>query len=256
MECFLIKSAIMKKLFVAILLTSGLSISSYAQLNVGLKLNGTLNNFFFKDADNIKFIRYNYADSDLFGLGGGTMANYKLSRRFSIQSELIYDAVNARFAKWVYYSNWNGDRDRSGNDFSVKMRYLEIPLLGKISFGRKVTFDLFAGGFAGFLLRAKQSTSSGQLNLPEDVIYYPYTNAPYHVQKSIDYAPHDARAQYTTFNAGVLAGLGMTIRDALVFELRIKRGLVNINKADDGKMHTIQGQFTVGYYIFRQKKKL
>ncbi len=248
----------MKKLFLTILFFAAISASSYAQLNIGLKLSGTANNFLFKNADNIKYEQHYYADSDLSGLGGGAMANYKLTQRFSIQSELIFDAVNVRFTKWVYYSNWNGDRNRSGNDFSVEMQYLEIPLSGKISFGRKVTFNLVAGGFAGYLLRAKQSTSSGQLNLPEDVIYYPYPNDPYpyYVQKSIDYAPHDVRAHYTTFNAGVLAGLGMTVRDALVFELRIKKGLVNINKADDGKMHTIQAQFTVGYYMFRQKKKL
>ncbi len=133
------------------------------------------------------------------------MANYKLSRRFSIQSELIYDALNSRYVKFIYYTGWNGDLNFVVNDFSLKMKYLEIPVLAKISFGRKATFDLFAGGFAGCLLTAKQSTYSDKLYVPEDVQSYP-VQEPY--PKTIDYPPHSVRTDYTAFNAGILVGCG------------------------------------------------
>jgi hypothetical protein len=133
------------------------------------------------------------------------------------------------------------------------MNYLEIPCMGKISFGDEITFDVLAGAYVGYLLSAKQSIDNAQLEMPVDTIYQgSYGPEP----KRIDYPIHNVRSDYTTFNAGVLVGMGVTIHDKVTLEICLNRGLVNINKMGSAKINTIQTQVSVGWYMFRHKKKV
>ena len=241
----------MKKVLLFILFT-GLVNTSFAQLNLGLRLNWNASKFVFKTPDNQEISASSQGFRSMFGLSGGIMGNYKMNSHFSLQSEILFDAMNACYYKTEYYTNDNGDYKAATNDFSVEMQYLEMPLIGKMSFGNAVTFDLFAGGFIGYKLSAKKSTQDGQLNLPQDA-----SSDPWSYSKRIPYPPDQkVNADYTNFNAGVLAGCGVTMHDRVILEIRLNRGLVNINKADASKMYTLQGQFGVGYYLFRQKKKV
>jgi hypothetical protein len=230
----------MKKLFLLILLLL-ISALSYAQLSAGLKLNWNFNRLIIKTAS----ANENYSDPHIgiektLSLSGSAMAKYRLNHRFSMQSELVFDAFKTNFAK-IEYTNQQ-DETATYNNFNINMNYLEIPCMAKISFGNKVTFDIFSGGYVGYLLSAKQSTDDGVLSVPNQLI-------------PINYPPHNVRREYTSFNAGVLAGLSVTMDNRMVFELRLNRGLVNINKNGSAKMYTLQGQFSVGWYLFRQKKK-
>ena len=233
----------MKKIASTILLIVCISTVTHAQLNLGLKLNWNINKFIIHNSDaNVEFYNNGIYGLNSLTLSGGIMANYRLSKQFSLQSELIYNSINTGFGKAEHYTDNQGDLDIVGNDFQVQTHYLEIPLLAKISFGNKVTFDILAGAYAGYLLSAKQSTSDGRLYMPQ--------------QNSIDYPPHNVRSDYTSFNGGIVAGLGVTMKDRMVFEFRLNRGLVDINKSSSEKFNTLQGQFTVGYYLFRQKAKV
>jgi hypothetical protein len=133
------------------------------------------------------------------------------------------------------------------------MNYLEIPCMGKISFGDEITFDVLAGAYVGYLLSAKQSTDNGKLNMPGDTTYKAFYGPE---PKTIDYPIHNVRSDYTTFNSGVLVGMSVTIHDKVTLEVRLNRGLVNINKMGSAKINTIQTQVSVGWYMFRHKKKV
>jgi hypothetical protein len=133
------------------------------------------------------------------------------------------------------------------------MNYLEIPCMGKISFGDEITFDVLAGAYVGYLLSAKQSTDNGKLNMPGDTTYKAFYGPE---PKTIDYPIHNVRSDYTTFNSGVLVGMSVTIHDKVTLEVRLNRGLVNINRNAAAKVNTIQAQVSVGWYMFRHKKKL
>ncbi|WP_299247935.1 porin family protein [uncultured Cytophaga sp.] len=241
----------MKKIHLLFLISISSSIC-FGQLNVGLKLNMNVNKFAFKTNSEDEYIKGPLVDFGFFGISGGALANYRLNHRLSIQSELNFNAFRTTFAKMEYYTNWEGDRTAIGNGFNVNMNYLEIPLMGKVSFGNKVTFDITAGAFVGYLLSAKQSTDNGRLNLPADTIYRPWQDPE---PKRITYYKQNVRSDYSSFNAGILVGLGLTMKDRVVIELRLNRGLVNINKTRSATMNTVQAQFSVGYYIFKQKRK-
>lgn len=241
----------MKTIFLFIILYISAS-ESFAQLKFGLKINWTANKFILKLPENQQSSSSSQGLKSYFGLSGGALANYKLNRSFSLQSEFIFNAFSTSFYKMEYYINYNGDRRMAGNDFNIQMQYLEIPMLGKISVGNKVTFDIVAGGFVGYRLSAKQSTQDAQLDLPQDLPYDPMMDPK---QIRIPYPTQNVSSDYTKFNAGVLVGCGVTMRDLLVFEIRVNRGLADIYKAEDTKIKTLQGQFTVGYYLFRQKAK-
>lgn len=242
----------MKKTILLVLI-GFISSICHAQLSAGLKLNWTVNKFRINNTDaNVEYYNKGIYDVSSLTLSGGLMANYKMDKHFSFQSELIYNPFNAGFGKQESYTNNEGYLDYAGNDFKVQQDYLEMPLLAKTSFGHKVTFDVLAGGYVGYLLSAKQSTFDGKLSLPSETIYNAWQG---YQQKIIDYPKQNARSTYTSFNAGVLIGLGITVNDRMIFEVRLNRGLVNIKKTGSEKINTMQAQFTVGYFLFRQKKK-
>jgi hypothetical protein len=232
----------MKKIILFLFVLS--STVCHAQLSAGLKLNWNVNRF------NINYFGTNQEFNDpglgpeeIISFGGAAMVKYTLNHHFSIQSELIFNPFKTNFIKIEYYTNWQGETDYTYNSFKINMNYLEIPAIAKVSFGNIVTVDLFAGAYIGYLLSAKQSSYNGLLRLPNQFI-------------PVDYPTHNVRKEYTSFNAGILGGMGITLRDRVIFELRLNRGLININKNGSAKIHTLQGQFSVGWYMFRHKKKV
>lgn len=237
--------SLMKKTLLFILFSFVVTAAN-AQLNIGAKLNWTVNKFGFAPSDkqNI-FGSTSSFSTDMFGLSGGLIGNYKVRPHFSVQSELIYDAMHTSYYEILSYTNSTGELDNVSNGYDVKLNYLELPIMGKYSWGNKTTVDIAAGGFVGYLLSGQKSTSSGRINLPQDS-----TNG----NKTLDYPTHNARSEYTSFNAGILLACGVTLDDRIFLEIRLNRGLVNISKSDLTKINTLQAQLTVGWYVFRQKK--
>jgi len=208
-----------------------------------------MNTFTIDNPDpNINFFKLGFGDAHLFSFGGGIVIYQKLNKHFSLQSELIYNPVNAGLGKVEYYTDPHGDIYSAVNDFQIQLHYLEIPLLAKISFGNKVTFDVLGGMYVDYLLLAKQSTSDGKLN----VVDY---NSQTFEEKQINYPKQNVRQDYTSFNGGLSAGFSISVNNRMTFEFRLNKGMVNINKTGSAKMYTLQGQFGVGWYMFRYKKK-
>jgi hypothetical protein len=123
-----------------------------------------------------------------------------------------------------------GDVYTNYTDVKIRLHYFEIPVLAKLTlFGNnKGHLDILAGAFAGYNISAKQKT--------RDASFQNTSN------------------NYTAWNAGITFGLGFSImKQRMFFEMRFNRGLVDINK--NTTANTIQGMYTIGYYLFRGKKK-
>jgi len=209
---------------ILLILFLALSTSSYGQFRFGAKVSLGFNNLTNLSDDALSLPMYTFS--------GGLTANYTFTKIFSLQSELILNTLGKNFTKYSSYVNFYGDPIQTDETIKIRLHYLEIPLLAKFTiFGnQKVNFNVLAGAFAGYRLSAKQKIG--------------------------DDAFQNVANDYTNFNAGYSLGFGLScMKQRLFFELRGNRGLVNINASDGAKINTIQGQYTVGYFLFSGKKK-
>ncbi len=219
----------MKKSFL-LLLSIILSISVHAQFRFGLKASMTNSGFFYPYTTNAI-----YTPLPKILANAGIVANYKICKWFSMQAELIYNPFSTSTKVTNDYVNfYTGGFDEENSTMKVRTQYLEIPLITKFTlFGnQKVNLDIFAGGFI-----ARRIAS---------------------VKQHLDHNPaFNANSDYTTLNAGFTSGIGLSImQQRMFFDIRTTRGLMNIHPdSEDFKITTVQGACTVGYYLFRGKKK-
>ncbi|HSY62935.1 MAG TPA: porin family protein [Cytophaga sp.] len=204
-----------------------ISLTASAQIRLGIRTGLTFNDLLYihtQDPDlksnSTEFVHFNAT----------AVANYKITTFFSLQTEFIYTSLGKNYTQHTYHTTMFGDVYTSYENVKIRLQYLEAPLLAKLTlFGNnKVNLDILAGGFAGYNLSAKQKTGDGSFQ--------------------------NTSSEYTSWNAGITIGLGFSImQQRMFFEMRANRGLVNIGKTT--KVNTIQGMYTVGYYLFRGKKK-
>ncbi|MBC7450410.1 MAG: PorT family protein [Cytophagales bacterium] len=212
---------------ILLLILITISATASAQIRLGVRAGLTFNDLLYiqtQDPD----LKSN--STDLIHFNAAAVANYKINTFFSLQTEFIYTTLGKDYTQHTYYTNMFGDVYTHYTDVKIRLQYFEIPLLAKFTvFGNnKANLDILAGGFAGYTLLAKQKTGDASFqNVSND---------------------------YTAWNAGVTLGLGLSImKQRMFFEMRFNRGLVDINK--NTNVHTSQGMYTVGYYLFRGKKK-
>jgi hypothetical protein len=98
-----------------------------------------------------------YNNSDIrTGLHAGIFSRYDLSQHFSLQAEINYDQLGSQTSAIK-------------NNFD----YLNVPLLLNYSFGKSyhtpMTFKLYAGPYAGFLLNAETITQTPETNETRDL---------------------------------------------------------------------------------------
>lgn len=101
--------------------------------------------FGVKGALNITSLTGNYYEDNAkssIGFQVGAFAEIKIIEKLAIQPELLYSAQGAKF---------NGF---GGNDYDVKLNYLNIPVLAKYYITKEFTVE--AGPQIGFLLSAKE----------------------------------------------------------------------------------------------------
>jgi hypothetical protein len=106
--------------------------------------------------------------------------------------------------------------------------YLEIPVQGRLTFGKKFRFFVNAGPYVGFLLRAKALTSGSSLIYMDSGGAMPVTPGP---------VPFDAKTNVKdslkSTNLGVIAGGGVRHRlgtGDIMLEARFQLGLTTIQK--------------------------
>jgi len=89
------------------------------------------------------------------GFDGGVLLEIGLAQKFMIQPEVNYSIIGVELNDGV-------------NEATIKLRYITVPVLAKVSVFRK--FNLFAGPQAGFLTWAKRDSSftSEMVDLKQD----------------------------------------------------------------------------------------
>lgn len=139
----------MKKLFIAVVVTLGCTLFSYAQnkgdvefgVNLGFNFSNVSAGSFSSDTGS--------------GFNAGFAADYYFSDRWSIKGKLIYDQKG-----WDngYFENQFGIYKADYN-----LNYLTIPVMANWHFGSKRNWYLNFGPYAGFLLNAKESSLNTEI---------------------------------------------------------------------------------------------
>lgn len=170
---------------------------------------------------------YNYTS----GAKYGAVIKYSIAGKFSIQPEIIYSQRG-------YESRTTLIKDDPTHDIGTKLRmnYLEVPLLAKISFGgEKVQGFMTAGPSLGYWMNGKSITTYRGQDEKQD----------YKFRTDYDYGLKENRIDF-----GANMGLGIPYllnSGALNLDVRYGFGLSDIAKYEDDRP---EGNPKVGHRSF------
>ena len=169
--------------------------SSFAQTKFGVKAGVNFANGSGDDFEDL--------DSRT-GLVIGGFAKFQVAEKFAFQPEILYSAQGAKYSE-------------SGYEETLKLNYLNIPLMGKLYVTEGLSLQ--AGPQVGFLMSAKYAFEedgiSADIDVKDDM-------------KGLDF--------------GLNFGVGYELPMGLGFDLRYNLGLTNVadNDEADGKNAVLQ----------------
>jgi len=133
------------------------------------------------------------------------------------------------------------------------LNYLEVPLMGKLQFGRKMKYYINAGPYVGFLLNAKQVTEGDSQfyldkngSMPLTVQGQPLPSQSFDATTDIE---DDIKPTNFGITGGVGLGYGLNNKNSLVLDARVAYGLNPIQKdtSANGNSRTGGIFLTMGY---------
>lgn len=127
------------------------------------------------------------------GLVGGVFVTMPLGSSFSVQPEVLYSQKGAKAKE-------------GGDELTLELDYLDIPVLARVTAGGPTGLVLFGGPSFGFKLRARSKVDVEGTKEETDI-------------------GNDVE----TFDLGLVIGAGVQSRSVL-FDARYQWGLSNINK--------------------------
>jgi len=146
----------MKKYFILLLIFVALTSVSFGQgMQLGLKAGMNIANVGGSDADNI----IGESLDSRTGFCGGLFFMYQFNNLFAIQPEAYYSMKGATYSE-------------SGVDFTLKLDYIEVPLLFKVIIpvqGSGVRPSVFVGPAVGFKTTAKVKVEVDGQSEEEDI---------------------------------------------------------------------------------------
>jgi hypothetical protein len=141
------------------------------------------------------------------GFDGGLLADCNVVNRFNIQAE-------------VNFSMQGVELNNASTEYSIKLRYITIPVLAK--FTAKRGFGVFAGPQLGILSSAKRDVSGGSTS--------------------------DVKSSFKSSDVYLVFGLEYNFGGGFFFSARYNAGLSQIAKAGTGfEMHNGYSSFRLGY---------
>lgn len=145
------------------------------------------------------------------GFHAGLLAHIHFTRQFALQPEVIYSGQGAKYSI-------------AGEDFTMKLNYINIPVMFQYMFDNG--FRLQAGPQLGFLTSAKTESDDQKLDVKDGL-------------ETVDFA--------------LGAGVGyVNPKSGLGVDARYNFGLSNINA--EGDVKTSNRGFQVGlFYLFKHK---
>jgi hypothetical protein len=190
----------------------------------------------------------------------GISADIGLSRQFSLVVELNYTSQGGKRNGLQLVTDLPAGLPLPPDTFifadfknETILDYVEIPLMGRFSFGQNVRFFINAGPYVGYLVRAKAVTrGSSALYLDEEgtmPIIIPPDTEPLVVPLDAD---TDVKDSLKTTNFGLAGGAGMMYPlgpGSLVLEAHFQAGLITIQKdvETSGKSQTGAVVISFGY---------
>lgn len=162
----------------------------------------------------------------LFGPAAGICLQYNLSSRLGIRLGAGYQQKGS--STDVTFTDINGTSIAEGT-VRNELQYFNFPLMLRAGFGKKFRVSVGAGGYAGMLMSARQ-TSRG-FNFPDVTV------------------TDDFKALDLGISASLAGALALDQRFALNAEARYDKGLTNISALpviDDGSIRTNAVCFMVG----------
>ena len=169
-----------------------------------------------------------YNDLSL-GFSGGLSFQYNFSKLVALRTNISFErkGLTTKIQATDEYGNPIGELT-----FHSNFNYLTLPLLGRLTFGKKINFYVNAGPYLGYLLKQKDITEAfGE---------YPKTEM-------------DNTDNFKRLDFGITSGLGMNfpIQEKLLLSVEIRNnfGLTNISSlpvANDGSIKTNSTNLLVG----------
>jgi hypothetical protein len=202
----------MRKEFVVIVLVFCCFISQ-AQKRVSFGLKGGLN--IANQIGNVGFLVPSN-DQSRFGVHVGVYSSISLTKKFSLQPEIIYSE--------------QGAKNRTSPDFNVKSSYINLPIVLNYSLTRKLTFG--TGPQFGFLLDASSK--------------FMYPNANWYYQNDFSWIMGFSYHLPLDLNFSIRYAFGLSdiINSQEIFRnVNIEPWKININNR--------VFQFSIGYRIFK-----
>jgi hypothetical protein len=182
----------------------------------------------------------------------GLFAEFDLGLRFSLVTELNYTSQGGRRNGMQlitdpppglpldipFYANFKNE---------TVLDYVELPVLGRITFGKMVHFFLNVGPYAGYLIRAKAVTGGSSPIYLDQAGTQPIVPSPV----SFD-AETDVMESLKKWNAGLIGGGGVRFAAGpgdIVLEAHFQLGLLTIQKdaATSGNSKTGAVVISAGY---------
>jgi hypothetical protein len=155
---------------------------------------------------------YNNEDI-LIGLHAGIFTNYALGNKTSLQAEMNYDQLGSK-------------NETVKNNYD----YLNVPVLFKYSLGKSdltaLTFNMYAGPYAGYLLKAKSNVKTNEIDQTTDL-----------------------KDNTNKFTDGVIMGIGLKYpikNQKIMLDFRLGLGLTPYDKTDYEPKNKYIG-ITLGY---------
>lgn len=148
----------------------------------------------------------------------GISYQYNFTRMAALRVETNYEQKGDVYYSIYGYDNANAFRESYAYD---RLRYINIPVTARLSFGRNVRFFVNAGMYAGVQVHSQRITS--------DVTYTPVVDVVLRDRTHTENITKDV----TRGDAGVVAGLGVFLpvgnRAAFTIEARNNTGFINQN---------------------------
>lgn len=173
----------------------------------------------------------------VFGILGGLALNIDISKRISIQTELLYIQKGMSTSHFYpYYTYACGGVFRSG-EYNVKYNFLEIPLLVKLTFGNKLKYYFAAGPYFGYAVNGKYTFENADLsyaaqNSSGKIIFVEFTE-----ENSKNGRPHDPH-YYNQLDVGGYVSIGVAKAlgmGTLAIDFRFGMGFIDYYKTENFK---------------------
>lgn len=223
----------MKKNIVLLTLALLGSLSTYAQVNFGVKagFSGASMKVTGSEAPDLKM-------RPAFHVG--VIADFQLAEGFYLQPALLFSAKGAKSEETVTVQGV-----KVSTETKINLNYLELPVnfLYKHEMGSGKLFGGF-GPYLGYGLSGKvkvKATANGNSHEEEEKVKFDGKKA------------DDGKAHLKALDAGANFIAGYELKNGLLFSVNYSLGLVNIDPYDDEKTKNRYFGISVGYLLNRKK---